>query len=160
MHASKRKKLEAAGYKVGDAADFLGLSPEEVALIDLKVSLASQLVALRKKVRISQETLAKRIGSSQSRIAKMEACDSSVSMDLMFKTAFALGADQKMIGRIVASSAAKGVAATKKAAAKKKTAVRKPKMKGVAVKAAKKKSPTKKAGANQKAPASRRLATA
>lgn len=160
MHASKRKKLEAAGYKVGNAADFLGLSPEEAALIDLKVNLASQLVALRKKVRVSQETLAKRIGSSQSRIAKMEACDSSVSMDLMFKTAFALGADQKMIGRIVASSASKGVASPNKATAKKKAAVKKPKMKGGAVKVAKKKAPAKKAAANQKASASRRLATA
>ena len=54
MHASKRKKLEAAGYRVGDAADFLGLSPEEAALIDMKVKLSIQLVELRKKARISQ----------------------------------------------------------------------------------------------------------
>ena len=49
MHVSKRKKLEAAGYRVGDAADFLELSPEEVALIDMKVKLSGQLVELRKK---------------------------------------------------------------------------------------------------------------
>ena len=120
MHASKRKKLEAAGYQVGDAADFLGLSPEEAALIDMKVKLSNQLVELRKKGGISQTALANMIGSSQSRVAKMEACDPSVSMDLMFKSAFALGADQTRIGNFITSLS--GVAATKpKPATKKKT---------------------------------------
>ncbi len=120
MHASKRKKLEAAGYKVGDVADFLNLSPEEAALIDVKVRLASQLVALRKKAKISQAVLAKRIGSSQSRVAKMEACDPSVSMDLMFKTAFALGASQEKVGKLVAALTGNGVVASKSGASKKK----------------------------------------
>ena len=117
MHASKRKKLEAAGYRVGHAADFLGLSPEETALIDMKVKLSSQLVELRKKARISQGVLAKMIGSSQSRVAKMEACDPSVSMDLMFKAAFALGADQAKIGKFITSMS--GAAVTKRKAATK-----------------------------------------
>ena len=65
--------MDAAGYTVGDAADFLGLSPEEAAVIDMKVKLSKQLVELRKKARISQGALAKLIGSSQSRVAKMEA---------------------------------------------------------------------------------------
>ena len=85
MHASKRKKLEAGGYRVGNTADFLGLSPEEAALIDMKIKLSNQLFELRRKGGISQTALAKMIGSSQSRVAKMEACDPSVSMDLMFK---------------------------------------------------------------------------
>jgi DNA-binding XRE family transcriptional regulator len=118
MHASKRKKLEAAGYRVGDAADFLGLSPEEAALIDMKVKLSSQLVELRKKAKISQGVLAKMIGSSQSRVAKMEACDPSVSMDLMFKSAFALGADQAKIDKFITSMS--GAAVTKRKAATKK----------------------------------------
>ena len=101
MHASKQTKLEAAGYSVGDAADFLGLSSEEAALIDLKVKLSQQLVELRKKAKVSQTVLAKMIGSSQSRVAKMEACDPSVSMDLMFKAAFALGADQAKLTKLV-----------------------------------------------------------
>jgi len=121
MHASKRKKLEAAGYQVSDAADFLGLSPEEEALINMKVKLSKQLVELRKKGGFSQGAVAKMIGSSQSRVAKMEACDPSVSMDLMFKSAFALGADQTKIGKFITSLS--GVAATKrKAATKKRTA--------------------------------------
>jgi DNA-binding transcriptional regulator YiaG len=109
MHASRRKKLEAAGYRVSDAAEFLGLSPEEKALITMKVKLSEQLVELRKKGGFSQAALARMIGSSQSRVAKMEACDPSVSMDLMFKSAFALGADQTRIGKFIASLS--GVAA-------------------------------------------------
>lgn len=114
MHASKRKKLEAAGYKVSDAVDFLDLTPEEAALIDLKVELASQLVALRKMAKMSQSALAQRIGSSQSRVAKMEACDTSVSMDLMFKTAFALGARQEKVGKMVAALAGSDAKASKR----------------------------------------------
>ena len=118
MHANKRKKLEAAGYRVGDAADLLGLSPEEAALINMKVKLSNQLVELRKKGGISQGALAKMIGSSQSRVAKMEACDPAVSMDLMFKSAFALGADQAKIGKFITSLS--GVAVTKRKASTKK----------------------------------------
>jgi hypothetical protein len=118
MHASRRKKLEATGYRVGNAAEFLGLSPEEAALIDMKVKLSIQLVELRKKGRISQTALANMIGSSQSRVAKMEACDPSVSMDFMFKSAFALGADQAKIDKFITSMS--GVAVTKRKAATKK----------------------------------------
>ena len=122
MHASKRKKLEAGGYRVGNTADFLGLSPEEAALIDMKAKLSNQLFELRRKGGISQTALANMIGSSQSRVAKMEACDPSVSLDLMFKAAFALGADQEKIGKFITSIA--GVASTKgKASAKKRTAL-------------------------------------
>jgi transcriptional regulator with XRE-family HTH domain len=159
MHANKRKKLEAAGYKVGDAADFLGLSPEEAALIDVKVNLAAQLAALRKKMKVSQVALAKRIGSSQSRVAKMEACDPSVSMDLMFKSAFALGADQKMISRFFTATTVEKTVATKRARAKKRAAPKKPKMKAVAA-AAKKKVSVKKAATKRKSPIPRKLATA
>ena len=149
MHASKRKKLEAAGYKVGDAADFLELTPEEAALIDVKVKLASQLVALRKKARISQNALAQRIGSSQSRVAKMEACDPSVSMDLMFKTAFALGASQEKVGGLIAALAGTTAGATKSRPARKKVpAQRKVPAKRVATK---KKSVVRKSAARQKA---------
>ena len=112
MHASKRKKLEAAGYQVGDTADFLWLSPEQEALISMKVKLSKQLVELRKKGGLSQGALARMTGSSQSRVAKMEACDPSVSMDFMFKSAFALGVDQAKIGKLITSLS--GVAATKR----------------------------------------------
>ena len=82
MDTIKRQRLEAAGWQVGDAADFLGLSPQEVAFIEIKLSLCKRLKQLRLNQNLSQESLAKKIHSSQSRVAKMEAGDPSVSLDL------------------------------------------------------------------------------
>lgn len=59
----------------------------------------SQMVKiLRKKRGITQIDLARRIGSSQSRVAKIEAGDPSVSIDLLVHTIYSLGATQQKIG--------------------------------------------------------------
>lgn len=92
MRAGKRIKLEALGWKLGDTADFLQLSSAESTVIEFKVNLARTMKELRKDQDISQQSLAKLMGSSQSRVAKMEACDSSVSMDMMVKSMAVLGA--------------------------------------------------------------------
>ena len=73
MKKDKREKLERAGWVVGGTQEFLDLSDAEMALIDVRVSLAQALRRRRQELKISQATLAKRIGSSQSRVAKMEA---------------------------------------------------------------------------------------
>jgi len=92
MNKQKIKRLEAAGWKVGDAADFLELSDEEVEFIEFKLALANKVKELRKKKGLTQVEVARAMGSSQSRIAKLEAADSSVSTDLMLKSLFMLGA--------------------------------------------------------------------
>jgi len=92
MNKHKFKRLEAAGWKVGDAADFLQLSDEEVEFIEFKLALANKVKELRKKKGLTQVEVARAMGSSQSRIAKLEAADSSVSTDLMLKSFFLLGA--------------------------------------------------------------------
>ena len=92
MNAEKRKKLEAAGFKVGDAAEFLGLSSEEAALVEARLALAGALRAAREASGESQAVLARRIGSSQSRVAKAERADPSVSTDLMLRALFGTGA--------------------------------------------------------------------
>ena len=120
MHAAKRKKLEAAGWKAGSAAEFLELSPEEAALIDIKLSLSRHLRKLRQKHRMSQAAVAKAIGSSQSRIAKAEAGDSSVTLDLIVKSLVAVGASSKDMARVIAPAVV-----TKKVPAKKKVAAKK-----------------------------------
>jgi hypothetical protein len=43
MRKEKKKRLEANGWKIGTAKDFLGLSEEEVAYIELKIRLAEGL---------------------------------------------------------------------------------------------------------------------
>jgi DNA-binding XRE family transcriptional regulator len=92
MDAAKRQRLEAAGWSIGNASDFLGLSPEEATYIELKLALSKRLKQLRLSKQLSQEALAKRIKSSQSRVAKMEAGDPSVSLDLLVRALLSTGA--------------------------------------------------------------------
>ena len=92
MDAKKKERLERAGFRLGDAAEFLGLTAEEQAVVDFKLGLSAMLRRRRTAYHLSQTVLAMRIGSSQSRIAKMEAGDPSVSMDLLIHAIFATGA--------------------------------------------------------------------
>ena len=91
--------------RVGSAADFLGLTKEEVALIEMKLGLAASLRRRRAAKRLTQTQLAKRLGSSQSRIAKMEAADSSVSIDLLVRALLELGATRSQVAKAMAKQA-------------------------------------------------------
>ncbi|NKC00304.1 MAG: helix-turn-helix domain-containing protein [Pseudomonadales bacterium] len=99
MKQGKKRLLESKGYKVSSTEEFLGLTDEESAYIETKVLLAKSFKELRQSKRVSQTEMSKMIGSSQSRVAKMEAGDPSVSTDLLFKGMFALGATRKDISR-------------------------------------------------------------
>lgn len=101
MQATKQHKLQAAGWKVGSADEFLNLTPDESAYIDMKLALSHSLRQRRQKNKLSQTQLAKTIGSSQSRIAKMEAGDPSVSIDLIVKSLLALGASPKEVAKAI-----------------------------------------------------------
>jgi DNA-binding XRE family transcriptional regulator len=101
MDAKKKKKLEDAGWKIGDAKDFLGLTPRELEYFELKMSLARSLSRIRKEKNITQIELAKRLGSSQSRIAKMEAADPSVSIDLLVKSLIELDVSKKQLSKLI-----------------------------------------------------------
>ena len=104
MQANKRKKLAAKGWHVGSAAEFLGLSDEEAAYVELKLKLATCLKTTRQKRNLTQEALAKRLRSSQSRVAKMESADRSVTVDLLVKSLLELGLSNKEIGKTISSS--------------------------------------------------------
>lgn len=106
MDTAKRKRLEAAGWKVGSADEFLGLSPEESALVDTRLRLARFVRERRAQGGLTQMALAKHLGSSQSRVAKIEAGDPSVSIDLMLRAAFATGADVNDVGAALRARAA------------------------------------------------------
>lgn len=97
MNNAKRKKLEAKGWKIGSAQEFLKLSPEETAYIEIKLALGKNLQNYRKAKRLTQIEFARRIHSSQSRVAKMESGDPSVSIDLLVRSLFALGASRKRV---------------------------------------------------------------
>jgi ribosome-binding protein aMBF1 (putative translation factor) len=106
MNATKKRKLEAAGFKVGTVQEFLGLSDEEMELIDLKVRLIRMLRPAREAAGITQEELARRIGSSQSRVAKMEAARPDVSLDLICRALLAMGVSRQGIGKAIAGTRA------------------------------------------------------
>jgi DNA-binding XRE family transcriptional regulator len=101
MKQSKRAELESRGWKIGSAEDFLGLSAEESAYIEMKLALSEKLKQRRQRKRMTQAELAKLVSSSQSRVAKMEAGDPSVSIDLLVKSLLALGVSKKELGRSI-----------------------------------------------------------
>lgn len=102
MRESKKRRLESKGWRFGTAADFLGLSPEEAAYVELKVKLASSLKARRQRRHLTQHGLARLVRSSQSRVARMEAGDASVTLDLLIRALLALGVSNREIARIIA----------------------------------------------------------
>ena len=95
MEKSKREKLEADGWVVSTTREFLALSDEDVAFIEVKLALAAALKAQRIEQSLSQVEAAKRLHSSQSRLAKMEAADPSVTVDLLMKSFLKLGGTRR-----------------------------------------------------------------
>jgi ribosome-binding protein aMBF1 (putative translation factor) len=110
MKPEKRKRLEAAGWRVGTVSEFLGLTDEEAALIELKLDLARAVKTERLRRRLTQEELGKALGSSQSRVAKMEAGDPTVSLDLLVRSLLRLGANRRDLVRHLSSSPRKHAA--------------------------------------------------
>ncbi len=99
MNKTKKRRLEAKGWKVGTAGDFLSLSPEEVSYVELKLSLSKNLQERRRTLKLTQHQLARLLKSSQSRIAKMEAGDPSVSIDLLVRSLLVLRTSKKDLTR-------------------------------------------------------------
>ncbi len=101
VNKAKQTKLERKGWKFGTADEFLGLSADELAYIELKLALSNKLKAKRVSKKLTQAELAQVINSSQSRVAKMEAGDPAVSLDLLIKSLLALGVSKKELGRSI-----------------------------------------------------------
>jgi len=101
MDSKKKKKLEARGWVVGDTSGFLQLTAEEARYIELKLALSESLKAERLKQQVTQVELARMIGSSQSRVAKMESGDPAVTVDLLLKALLTLGVTRKQLAKII-----------------------------------------------------------
>jgi ribosome-binding protein aMBF1 (putative translation factor) len=104
MNKSKKARLEKAGWRIGSSQDFLKLSEAEGILVDIRLALASALRRARVERQVSQAALAKQLGSSQSRVAKMEAGDASVSVDLLVRSLIAAGSTSDEIGRAISAA--------------------------------------------------------
>jgi DNA-binding XRE family transcriptional regulator len=101
MNEAKREQLTRKGWRVGDASEFLQLSPEEAAIVEIRAALSNQLKR-RRAATMTQAELARRIGSSQPRIAMAENGAKSVSVDLLMRALIATGATSQDIGRAIA----------------------------------------------------------
>jgi predicted XRE-type DNA-binding protein len=101
MDIAKRKRLERAGWKVGTTQEFLGLSDAEASYVEMKLRLARAFAARRTKRRVTQAQVAKLLKSSQSRVAKIEAGDPSVSADLIIRSLLALGCTSRDVATAI-----------------------------------------------------------
>ena len=113
MQIDKIKRLEDAGFVVGDTQQFLDLSDEEMAFIEIKRSLSRKVYKKRKSLNLTQTQVAKMLGTSQSRIAKMEQSDRSVSIDLLTRANLALGVKSSTVTKSFAMAMAEDVRAYK-----------------------------------------------
>lgn len=95
MDANKKKLLEMQGWRVGSVDEFLNLSNVEVAYLEMKLALSQKLKQMRLEKNLTQQEVAQLIGSSQSRVAKIEAGDSSVTLDLQVRSLLALGVSKQ-----------------------------------------------------------------
>jgi ribosome-binding protein aMBF1 (putative translation factor) len=105
MRRDKKSRLERKGWRVGTVQEFLGLTEEEAAYVELRLRLADSLRKRRQRRSLSQVALAKLIGSSQSRVAKMESGDPSVSIDLLVRSLLALGATNRDLAQAISRAA-------------------------------------------------------
>jgi len=101
MKTTKKKRLGEKGWKVGTVQEFLNLSPEEAAYVELKLALSKNLQQYRRQKKLTQHELARRLKSSQSRVAKMESGDPSVSLDLLVRSLLTLGASRKRLAEML-----------------------------------------------------------
>jgi DNA-binding XRE family transcriptional regulator len=103
MEIEKQQRLARKDWKVGEASDFLDLTPEESVIIEMRLALSRGLKE-RRKTLMTQAELATKISSSQPRVAMAENGDSSVSLELLIRAMLATGASPQEIGQIIATA--------------------------------------------------------
>ena len=101
MREVKKRRLVSKGWRVGSTAEFLQLSPQESAYVEIKLELAEKLREQRLKRKMSQSQLAKLVRSSQSRVAKMEAADPTVSLDLLVRSLLIAGSTATEVRKVM-----------------------------------------------------------
>jgi predicted XRE-type DNA-binding protein len=106
MDSVKRKALQAAGWEVGDAADFVGLDEEERQLLDVRITLALAIRRQRESRHLSQKELGGKLKTSQPRVAKIERAATDVSLDQLVRAFTAAGG--KFQVKVVAEKPKKG----------------------------------------------------
>ncbi|MEH6583569.1 MAG: helix-turn-helix transcriptional regulator [Halioglobus sp.] len=104
MKAARRKQLERHGWIMGSSSDFLGLSQQDAAYIEMKIALSHKLKSQRLRKKLSQREAASLLNCCQSRIARMESGDPGTSIDQLIRSLMALGVPPKLLARTIAKS--------------------------------------------------------
>jgi len=105
MNPEKKRRLEKKGWRVGSAEELLELTPDQAAIVELRLRLADAVKLLRKEKQLTQAQLAALLGSSQSRVARVEAASDSVSLDLLIRSLLAMGATTRDLAEVIGHSA-------------------------------------------------------
>ncbi|MEP7012731.1 MAG: helix-turn-helix transcriptional regulator [Acidobacteriota bacterium] len=102
MDPNKKARLEAQGWKFGSAEEFLGMTPEESAYVELRLKLSEAVRQVRATRHVTQLQLARRLQSSQDRVAKAESAEEPVSLDLLIRSLLAMGITNRDLARVIA----------------------------------------------------------
>jgi ribosome-binding protein aMBF1 (putative translation factor) len=89
------------GWVEGSVKEFLDLSDADVEYIELRRALSRLLREARQKLHLTQVQVAARLRTSQSRLAKMEKADPTVSSDLLLRSLFQLGLTRKELAQAI-----------------------------------------------------------
>ena len=83
------------GWVEGNVQELLGLTDAEAAYVETKAVLTRAVRERRLALGLSQASMAKALGTSQSRFSFIERGDPSVSIDLALRALFETGVDMR-----------------------------------------------------------------
>ena len=99
LHADKLKRVLEMGGRVTTVQEWLDLSDEEVALLDMKIELGKKLEALRRRKKLTQQEVAELLQTSQGRVSKMER--GQASLDQLAWSLLVMGESRERIARVI-----------------------------------------------------------
>ena len=82
---------------MGDYGDAFGLSDEDRVYVEMRLATAREVDRLRHEMGVSQEELARRMGTRQSTVSRVMRDPSTTSFDWLFRALLALGATPRKI---------------------------------------------------------------
>ncbi len=99
------KRRKGTTWVETDVQELLDLSAQDLVIVEFRAALALALQQARKRQKLTQETAAKTIGTSQAQVARMEAGQSSITIDRLIKALIALGVSRPTIVKALSTAA-------------------------------------------------------
>jgi predicted XRE-type DNA-binding protein len=99
------KRRKGKTWVETDVEELLDLSAEDLVIVEFRAALAVALQRARKRKKLTQEEAAEVIGTSQAQVSKMEAGQSSITIDRLIKALASLGVSRPAILRALNTAA-------------------------------------------------------